>query len=225
MSVSRRTLITVAAVVVAVALVVVLVVAGIAGKKGSTIARPNSTATYTSAPTIRPSATKGAGSATIKPTEKAAPGTQKVPGVIPSATPSPGTASGFAQKPTGFAAPAKLTSEVGVSLSALKAVEGKAGGAGEVSGPALLFTVTIDNRSAKVLNLSSTVVTLTYSSKQTPSSEFVSKRTGFPTSVKAGEKASATYTFPVPRTERSDVRITVDYGVSVPSVVFQGSAE
>jgi hypothetical protein len=203
--------------------VVVLVVSGIAGKKASTTAGPTSSATYSSAPTIRPSASKGAGSVKIKPTEKAEPGTQKVPGATPAATPDPGTASGFAQKPTSLQSDGELTSEVSVSLSSMKAVEGKAGGAGEVSGPALLFTVTIDNRSAKALNLSSTVVTVTYSSKLTPSSEFVSKRKGFPTVVKAGAKATATYTFAVPLSQRSDVRVTVDYGVSVPSVVFEGA--
>ena len=47
---------------------------------------------------------------------------------------------------------------------------------------------------------------------------------GFPNSIAAGKTATATYTFPVPTKEQGDVRITVDYGTSVPAVVFQGEA-
>jgi len=226
MSVTRRTVITVTAIVVGVALVVAFVVVAISSRTGggATAASPTSEATYTSAPTVRPTASSGAGTTPVKPTEKAAPGTQDVPGSTPQATADPGTASGRAQRPVGLTAKAALTSKVSVTLSQLKAVQGKGDGVGEVSGPSLRFVVTIDNSSTKLLNLSSTVVTVTYGADATPSNELVSQRKALPETVAAGATAQGTFTFPVPVKSRSDVRITIDYGVSVPSVVFAGTA-
>ncbi|BDZ51949.1 hypothetical protein GCM10025867_41900 [Frondihabitans sucicola] len=119
---------------------------------------------------------------------------------------------------------AKLTSEVDVALKGVAAVSGKGDGVGEVSGPSLRFTVTIANHSSKLLDLSSTVVSVTYGSDDTPSNELVSNRKAFAPTVAAGATGQATYTFPIPVAQRSDVRITVDYGVSIPSVVFAGKA-
>ncbi|MGA1810954.1 hypothetical protein VH571_01075 [Frondihabitans sp. 4ASC-45] len=226
MSVSRRAVITTASIVVGVALVVVLLVVVLTNAGNDPAAQPTNsgTATYSDAPTSRASATPGAGSATIEPTEKPAAGTQSVPGSTPSATAEPGTSSGLAQEPVDLGTPAKLTSQVGVSLDGVASVSGKGDGVGEVSGPSVRFNVSIDNSSSKTLDLTSTVVNVTYGSDDTPSNELVSQRKGFPNSIAAGKTATATYTFPVPTKEQGDVRITVDYGTSVPAVVFQGEA-
>lgn len=213
MAVSRRILFAIAAIILAAIIVVIIAVAVRSNDHGPTAGGAAGTAGAGATSTPGPSASTG----TSDPTSGFS------VGATPRATADPGSSSGQARPAVGLKGTASMLPALTVRLTSLVAVTGKSGGVGEVSGPAIMFTVSFDNATKKAVDLSSTVVTVTYGSKNTPSDEIATARKSFPATAKAGATASGTFTFSIPAEQRSAVRITVDYGVSAPSVVFQGA--
>lgn len=142
-------------------------------------------------------------------------------------TPQPGETG---QTPAPSSPPLALTATatpvpgVEVHLSPLEAVQGKANGVGEVSGPAIRFTVEVSNPTDKTVDLTTAVVQLYYGASQTPGLA-VSGPGGspLPTSVGAGQTAKGVYLFTVPEDQRSTISITFDYRAGTPVVVFRGA--
>lgn len=64
---------------------------------------------------------------------------------------------------------------------------------------------------------------LAYGSDRTPANTFSTGTSSFPASVDAGATATGVYVFAVPADAQDDLRLTVDYAVDVPVVVFEGS--
>lgn len=141
-------------------------------------------------------------------------------------TPQPGETG---QTPAASAPPVALTATatpvpgVEVHLSPLEAVQGKASGVGEISGPAIRFTVEVSNPTDKPVDLTTAVVQLYYGASQTPGLS-VSGPGGSPlqTSVGAGQTAKGVYLFTVPEDQRGSISITFDYHAGTPVVVFRG---
>lgn len=123
-------------------------------------------------------------------------------------------------------APVEIVPGVTVSLSPFEAVDGEAKVPGEIAGPSIRFTVTIDNRSKETADLTQAVVSAAYGDDQTPALPLTEPGSKpFPASVGAGEKATGTFVFTVPKDQRGVVTVTVDYLAGVPAAVFTGSAE
>ncbi|ARC57721.1 hypothetical protein AS850_11625 [Frondihabitans sp. 762G35] len=119
---------------------------------------------------------------------------------------------------------ASPTKGIVVRVAGLAAVQGKASGIGEVSGPAIRFQVELRNEGASALALDTVVVNVTSGPEATPANELVSVRKAFPASVAAGKTATATFTFTLAESARSDVTITVDYRAGTPVTAFRGAA-
>ncbi len=119
---------------------------------------------------------------------------------------------------------ASPTKGIVVRVAGLAAVQGKASGIGEVSGPAIRFQVELRNEGTSALALDTVVVNVTSGPEATPANELVSVRKAFPASVAAGKTATATFTFTLAESARSDVTITVDYRAGTPVTAFRGAA-
>lgn len=213
------------AVAVAVALLIVLTAA---------IVRANTTPTEPPRPVT---------SATAHPTQSAAAATPS-PAVTPAAPNSAAPVSPAPEPPAttppavpGDAAPpveqapvaltdsAEAVPEVVFSLGALQAVDGEAQGPGEVGGPAVRFTLTVRNDTAKTVSLAATIVNVYAGADQAPAGEiFHPGGAPLPREVKPGQAVTGTFLFVIARSDRDQVKITVDYSVGVPLVVFEGAA-
>lgn len=188
---------------------------------GSREAAPGTSGTASSTPrsSLSPSPSLTPGGFTPSPTAS-----RSAEPVGPVATPS-GTASpGTEASPVPLSATAQPVAKVDVSLGKLTAVTGKATGVGEIDGPAIRFSVTFRNGTAKAIPLSSVVVDVSSGRSETPAAELMSVRTPLPDALGAGKSATGTYTFSLAKADRDGVRITVDYYVGVPIVVFSGDA-
>jgi len=142
-----------------------------------------------------------------------------------SSTPPPATANASEQAPTPIGDPADTTIGVTVTIPTITAVDGEGRGAGEVSGPAVQFVVSIANTTAADVSLAGVVVNVYYGDDQSPAGELTGGASSpLPGTVGASATVTGTYVFSVPQDQRSNVRITVDYQAGTPVVVFQGAA-
>jgi len=112
-----------------------------------------------------------------------------------------------------------------VRVVKMEAVAGKADGPGEIAGPAVRFTIRIENTTGKTVALSNTVVNAYYGSDESPAVQLrLPGGSDFPAGVKDGATATGVYLFNIPTDERSDVRVTVDTAVNNPVIAFEGAA-
>lgn len=171
----------------------------------------------------------GAGSQDGGPTPSAsAVSTPPTPGPTASGEPTAEPAPGASPEPAptvGFGETATVVPQVTVTLTDVEAVEGEANGPGEVAGPALRFTIRIENTTGAPIDLGTTVVNAYHGTDQTPSAP-LSGPDGqpFPAQLDSGGTATGRFVFGVPEGERDIVRATVDYTVGAPVVVFEGRA-
>ncbi|KQM29332.1 MULTISPECIES: hypothetical protein [unclassified Frigoribacterium] len=200
----RRLVIALAAVAVALALVVAFVVVpavsgGDADEPGA--AGPGS---GSSSSTTGESSDDGTTAPTDTAPPAAGPDTPEAPPV------------GLDESPT-------VVDGVTVRVKSLDAVDGEAALPGEVTGPAVRAELEVYNSSAAPVDLSTVVVNLAYGVDRTPANTFSTGTSSFPASVAAGATADGVYVFAVPVDGHSDLRLTFDYAVDVPVVVFEGS--
>ena len=183
--------------------------------------------TETSRATATPSATAtGTPTATPEPAAPAPAPTTDAVAPAPESAPVPGDAVAPVEKvPVALTESAAAVPQVVFSLGALESVEGTAQGPGEVAGPALRFVLTVRNDTAESVSLESTVVNLYAGADQVPSMDLAEPGgVPLPSSVKPGQSATGTFVFSVPRDSRNPAKITVDYSVGIPIVVFEGQA-
>lgn len=119
---------------------------------------------------------------------------------------------------------ARTPDGVRVAIAKSEAVAGKARFAGEISGPALRLTIEIRNASKEPLDLAYVVVNA-YSGKDRAPTAPIAAPGGRPMSgtLQPGETADGVYLFTVPKAERGNVRVGVDYRAGEPTVVFRGA--
>ena len=125
--------------------------------------------------------------------------------------------------PTAIDQPAPITPGLTAEISRVEAVDGTARGPGEVAGPSLRVTVTIENSTTADAPLNATVVSAYYGADRTPAPEL--REPGgspLPASVGAGKTVTGAYIFTVPEDQRNNVTLMVDYSVDVTPLVFQG---
>ena len=116
--------------------------------------------------------------------------------------------------------------DVRVALGKITSTKGVAVGPGEVSGPALVVTVTLETTGSKAVDLSAASVTLSYGKDETPATTFASmdQAKSLPSSVAAGKSVTGSYVFAVPTGSQDDVTIDVIVTTDQPVAVFHGSA-
>ncbi|KIU03958.1 MULTISPECIES: hypothetical protein [unclassified Frigoribacterium] len=200
----RRLIVTVAVgVVVVVAVVVALVLTG-RGDGGPS--------TDDTASTSQP--TGDAPGSPADPSSTDAPTSTTPPAAGPDTPESPPV--GLDESPT-------VVDGVTVRVKSLDGVDGEAVLPGEVSGPAVRAELEVYNGSAAPVDLSTVVVNLAYGTGRTPANTFSTGTSSFPASVAAGTTATGVYVFSVPADAQDDLRLTFDYAVDVPVVVFEGS--
>lgn len=125
--------------------------------------------------------------------------------------------------PVGLDESPTVVDGVTVRVKSLDGVDGEATLPGEVSGPAVRAELEVYNASTAPVDLSTVVVNLAYGTGRTPANTFSTGTSSFPTSVAAGATATGVFVFAVPTEAQDDLRLTFDYAVDVPVVVFEGS--
>lgn len=151
-------------------------------------------------------------SASPQPSASGTPVSSRPPGPSASATAAP------------IASPGTIKPGLTAQITKFEAVDGVAKTPGEVSGPSVRFTVTVTNTGATTESLDTTVVTAYFGIDRKPALE-LSEPGGvdMPGSVAGGGTATGIYIFSIPRDQRNDVRLEVDYSVKVAPLVFQGA--
>lgn len=110
-----------------------------------------------------------------------------------------------------------------VRIDKVEAIDAKAQGPGEVSGPAVAVTVTIRNTTAKDFDLGLFAINLE-DSKGLPGAGMVGPPASWLSkSVAAGAKATGVYVFSVPAKNRQPIRVSVSANPGLPTVVFEGN--
>ena len=209
------------------AIVAVLCVAGVltwtvsrgtadsgAGPSPASTRTPTGAAATSAGPSAGPSASPSAVAGTPSTAVAPAPANETA-----ASAPRPSAA------PVHIGAPATVGTEAVIRVTSLKAVAGTGQGAGEVAGPAVQASLVIDNRTGKDLSLAGTVVNFTFGTEGTPAIDLSGPGVvAFPAVVRPGAQAAAVYVFNVPVDQRGVVRISVDYRLGEPVVVFEGAA-
>jgi hypothetical protein len=152
------------------------------------------------------------------------------PGALtPVPPPTPGdTSSTVAPRPVETRKPVKLdqpaapTRAVTVRVTRLRAVQAKAQGPGEVSGPGLELRVQVRNQ-GPTLDLSGAAVTLTAADGSPGQMMTGPPAVPLPGSVAAGRTATGTYVFTVPKGQRDPVQVVVTLSEKLAVVTFSGS--
>lgn len=127
--------------------------------------------------------------------------------------------------------PRALTEEVEIGpeavarVSRLESVQGEPQGVGEIAGPALRFTVEVENTGTEPIPIQDAVINVTYGSEATPATEVSGPgRQPFAGQIAPGASATGTFVFLVPSEERGAVSISLEYRAGAPIAVFAGSA-
>lgn len=129
-------------------------------------------------------------------------------------------------EPVDLLAPSERPSGVVVVLREVEPVQGEARLPGEVSKPALRFTISIENRSESSIELGAVVVN-GYSGPNRDPLEIITSPGGLPFSgtLAPGAEATGVYLFTVSEQARADVTVTVDPRAGEPASVFRGDAQ
>lgn len=128
------------------------------------------------------------------------------------------------QSKVALTAPATFVKGVTARIIAIKPIDTKADGPGEIGGPGIAVTVEIENTSPDKLKLDSVYVTTADSagSIAIPISSDPAKP--FSGQVAPGTKAQAVYVFTVAKAKRNPIAVQVSYSTEAPIVLFVGDA-
>lgn len=216
--ISRRTTLIGAAAAAAV-LVVVLIVVLLLNQDDSTPA--------SGAPT--PAATTPSYNPTATPTPAKTPGSPKPTSAGPSSNgpttkPTPGPTSTTRPKKQTVAidATAPLGGGTTAEVTDIKPVDGKAELPGEVGGPAISVTFKV-TAGTKAIDFDQTVVNAYYGADNTPAVALTTGTTALTGVLPAGDSASGTYVFRMPKSQLNRVSIELDFALTSPVTVFRGA--
>lgn len=129
------------------------------------------------------------------------------------------------RKPVSFTKSGTAADGVIISLKAVKAIQAKGVGPGEVSGPALRVDVRVRNKTPDSLDLGGAVVALTDQDGRPGAPMGGPPASRLPGTIGGNKEASGVYVFDVARGRRSPVTIEVNVAGSMPTVVFRGKAD
>ncbi|SFR84162.1 hypothetical protein SAMN05428970_2939 [Agromyces sp. CF514] len=206
---SRRTVLVVSGIIVAIIIIAFVVIPLLSGGSPKASVGAPTDASASASPSAPPATTAPATEAPL-PT---------VPSVAPSAVEQPPPAD-----PVPIDEPAEIAPALTARITSIEAVEGEAQGPGEVAAPSIRVTVEIANETDAQSSLANAAVTAYFGEDLTPAPEL--REPGgkpFPAAVPAGGTAEAVYIFSVPKSERGDVTIMVDYALEYAPLQFHGS--
>jgi hypothetical protein len=144
---------------------------------------------------------------------------QTVPEVAASASPAPKPVVVKLDKP------AQLAEDLTVRVVDVESVEGVGRGPGEISGPALRFSIEVTNSTGERVDLTSTVVNAYYGSDNTPASPLAEPGgEPLPATLDDGDSVVGVFVFSVPTDQREQVSVEFSYSVQTPTVIFEGPA-
>ena len=208
-----------AAAIIAALVVVIAAVVVIALLSGGA-SNPTAAPTGSVNPVVTASSPAAADTPTpIKTTPRTTP-TTRAPASAPTPTPQRTRTA-----PITESTPAVIKKELSVRVVKMEAVQGTADGPGEIAGPSVRFTISIDNTTGKRVALSDTVVNAYYGADAIPAIQLLGPGgEPFPKSVQDGGSASGIFVFNIPSEQRGDVRVTVDTSVKNPVIAFEGKA-
>ncbi len=111
-----------------------------------------------------------------------------------------------------------------VRVVRIESVQGTADGPGEIAGPALRSTVSLENRGKATVDLASAIVNLYYGPKRTPANELSGPGASLLAGKLApGKTATGINVFAVPTDARASVVVEVLLGADVPVIHFEGT--
>lgn len=114
---------------------------------------------------------------------------------------------------------------VRATVTGTQAVTGKARGAGEISGPAVRFTLAVENNGSTALAMELALMNVYYGPDQTPARRLTGQGSRPLTDpIAAGESGEGTYVFAIPQDLRDELRVEFSYSTRAPVVIFVGSA-
>ena len=127
-------------------------------------------------------------------------------------------------KAKGFEKQADVAEGVATKVKAMKAVNGEARGVGEVSGPAVQFTLEVTNSTKEPISLAEAVVNVEAGADRFPAEELSGPGViPFPPEVAPGQKVSGVFVFQIPPEQRKTVRVLFHYQAVSPVAAFEGS--
>lgn len=126
--------------------------------------------------------------------------------------------------PVSFEEPVEIAAFSAAVLD-IRAIEGVGQGIGEISGPALAFTIEITNNTQEVLETLGAVVNV-YDSTKAPAIPLLGDPNAkpLPARIAPGETATGTYVFRVAPELRDDLTMTVAFDPEFSVVAFSGAA-
>jgi hypothetical protein len=124
-----------------------------------------------------------------------------------------------------LSSPADFGNRVTAKISEVKPINATAQGPGEIAGPAVAVSITLDNGSSKSINLTNVVMNL-QDKAGTPSVPMsASPAKPFSGNLAAGAKATAVYVFALPKNHVNPVTVSFSYTTEAPVVLFVGQAQ
>jgi hypothetical protein len=142
---------------------------------------------------------------------------------VPQTTVAPRTRA--TRTPQPITGTATFTPGVTVAVAEAKALTVTGHGPGELSGPAVAFTLRLRNGTPAPLDLSRAVVTCSYGRAATPCDDSQSAPSK-PWSGRGatGSSSDGTYVFLIPSDQRSAVELSISYAPDQPVVLLRGRA-
>ena len=171
-----------------------------------------------------PSSTSSASpSGTASGSGSADPSSPVTDATTPSAPTAPAHPKKPIRKPLGKSA--DLHNGVTVTITRIESVKGVGRGIGEKSGPALRFTVSVNNDTAKTLSLDLGLLNVYFGAEAAPASPLSGPGArALPSSLKAGQTGTGKYVFGVPTSQRGKIRVDFTYTTAAPKAIFTGPA-
>ena len=202
------------------------------GDPGADPERRNHAGADGGVPSPSPTPPPTAPSATGTPSERStatASSSAPPPAATAAAPPSRGTVNQTVEpkpvpssKPVQLDKPASSSPGIKVRLTSIRRITVTEGLPGEVAGPALAITVSVDNQSNKTVGLGDAVVNLTDSSGA-PANPIVSPPARpLPTAVRSGQVVNGVCAFTVATSRQKTVTVTVSLAPDQPVLVFKG---
>ncbi|MDJ0312338.1 hypothetical protein [Arthrobacter sp. H35-D1] len=135
--------------------------------------------------------------------------------MIPKGTPGPVTKVGLEDT-------AALPNKVSIEILNVESMETKATTPGEIAGPAVAMHVSIHNGSAGVININSVIVTVADSTSALGQPTTSDPYSPFAGDLAAGDSAKGIYVFLLPKDDRKDLTLSVEYEAGRASASFTG---
>jgi hypothetical protein len=117
---------------------------------------------------------------------------------------------------------AELEGGVNVTISEVEQLDVTAETPGEIAGPAVALTLTVENSSDEPIDLSTAMVSVTGSKDSFGQATTSEPYSPFAGAVEPGETTSGIYVFRLPADERDSLQVTVEYIAGAPIALFTG---